>query len=68
MITAVKSLIISRWLKPRFFFISAIENAQVWLVIATQSPVIGQAMAIQPRIHLDLMFFKINANDRFELG
>lgn len=26
--TAVKSLIISRWLKPRFFFISAIENAR----------------------------------------
>jgi hypothetical protein len=34
--------------KAEVFFISAMENAQVWLVIATQSPVIGQAMAMQP--------------------
>ena len=33
--------------QPRLAFISLIENAQLWLVIATQSSVTGQAIAIQ---------------------
>ncbi len=46
--SAVKSLITSSRSNPKRAFNARMENLQGWLVIATLSPVIAEAIAIAP--------------------
>ena len=44
--SAVKSFSTTNFSRPSALRVCSIENSQTWLVIFTQSPVIGLAMAI----------------------